>query len=86
VGNPGSRGLGHLVVDFQNNPFVTVVAINFVLVLSAYNREGFHDVVHAPRGAGNWFLIWLRSSDFSSKNAPVWPFGIRGVPSGTASR
>ena len=49
VGLAGAHGLGHLVVDFQDDALGAVFAVRG-LVLALDDGEGVHDVVHVVAG------------------------------------
>jgi hypothetical protein len=50
VRNPGAHGLGHFVVDFEDDALGPVLAVVFLLVLAADNWEGVHDVRNSVPG------------------------------------
>lgn len=52
VGMPGLHGFGEGVVDFEDDAFGAVVAVELLLVLALYDGEGVQDVGHGGAGRG----------------------------------
>ena len=51
VGFAGADGVGHGVVDFENDSLGAVLAVGF-LVLAFDDRESLHDVIDGVTGCG----------------------------------